>query len=564
MGGPSERSALLGAPRTDAIPIMVVCTPGDDCAVVDGGGSGAAKAAAAGAPPPATPLTPLVPDIHESSSWGLWLAVLATTAGPLAVGWSLGFTSPTTSPDALYPVPGRLDSDMRMTAEEVTSFGSLINLGCGVGALIGGYPTDRFGRRPTIVAANALFLVGWLLLVFTPEVPATASGNAAAIAQLISARIVTGLAIGATCCSVIPYQVEIATLKLRGLIGSGFQVGVVCGFVMVYGLGIPFRWRTLCWIGAGVNAAGLLGALWAPESPQWLVSQGENDAALAALRRLRAVDATDVEDLIEYIDSTVNHGRTHSGGRRRVAAMVHALTKAPRGKALAIGVALAIFQQGCGINTLMFYASHVLGIVFPDSDTAKLVALGGQAVQMGCTICAAALFDKFGRKAMFLASASGVFVSAMVLWAYFALQVLPAAMSVGGFYGFIAAFSFGMGALPWIMLSEMFHPQVRGQQAAICTAVNWFTSFAVTKSVSALQDAFGGGEGGMGWVFFMYACVTVGCIVFAASVLPETKGKRYKQIEAELRGKAAEGGQTVKPTFANPASSPQHQRLSAP
>ena len=81
--------------------------------------------------------------------------------------------------------------------------------------LSGGYTIGKFGRKPAMYLAAAIFAAGYFLMLW-----ATNSW------YLFGGRFICGLASGLTSVSCPTYIAEIASPKVRGLLGSCFQVGL--------------------------------------------------------------------------------------------------------------------------------------------------------------------------------------------------------------------------------------------------------------------------------------------------------------------------------------------------
>ena len=202
-----------------------------------------------------------------------------------------------------------------------------------------------------------------------------------------------------------------------------------------------------------------------------------------------------------------------------------------------IGVAMMVVQQMTGVNVVMFYTSKILSEVWSNQDTINKLVVALQALQLLLTIVLSPLVDRFGRKPLLIFAGTGICVFIGVMNIHFFDSSTSKAFTVIGFYGYVAAFSMGMGAIPWFIMGELFHPDVKGVASSIATLTNWSVSFFVTKTVTSFQTAFGGGAEGMGWLFTMYGCTCFVGILFIIAFVPETKGIPYKELEQKLLGK---------------------------
>eukprot|EP00659_Diplonema_papillatum_P009466 gene9466-14696_t len=179
-------------------------------------------------------------DGHEQASHMVWVSLLVVSSCTVSFGCSQGFTSPAMNPDVDNPAKNNtLDVDLRLSKEDVTWFGSILNLGAGAGSVLFSVPVDRMGKRFGIMMGNACFALGWITIGCLPSIKAGADGSGVIMA-LFLARICLGLGIGFTCCSVGTYQVELSTIRQRGAAGTCFQLGVSTGVVFIYFGGLFF------------------------------------------------------------------------------------------------------------------------------------------------------------------------------------------------------------------------------------------------------------------------------------------------------------------------------------
>ena len=194
-------------------------------------------------------------------------------------------------------------------------------------------------------------------------------------------------------------------------------------------------------------------------------------------------------------------------------------------------------QQLTGINVVMFYTSKILGSVWTDTDTVMKVVTILQAVQCLITILSSPFMDRAGRKPLLIAASIGVVAGIALMNVHFFDHSTSSSLCVVGMFVYVGAFSFGMGAIPWFIMGELFHPEVKGLASSVATFVNWMLAFVVTKTVTSMQDAFGGGDIGQGWLFSLYGAICFCGIFFIHFVIPETKGKPYRVLEQELMGR---------------------------
>lgn len=363
--------------------------------------------------------------------------------------------------------------------------------------------------------AAALFSVGWVLMLVVPKPTTPWNGvessdpkSQTITVMLLASRAIIGLGIGLVCCSVSTYLTEIAPKTMRGAVGTVFQVGVVLGIFTAFLVGALIPWKTLAILSLALTGSACVLALFVPETPTWLVTKGKDDSARGSLKRLRNTrSGASVDDMMNEVYASAQGSGDEAGG-----GLSELFGDATARKALGISLGLMVVQQFCGINAVMLYAGIIFESVTPSVETANHLGTGVQGVQVAVTLASVWFMDRAGRVPILLWACTGQFICSAVLGAYFLVE-MPAAIAVVALYGYILFFSSGMGAIPWSIMGEIFHPRVMAPASAIATAVNWTLSFVISYSVlpitSALQTTFSAKfvelhpHAGQGALFFM-------------------------------------------------------------
>jgi sugar porter (SP) family MFS transporter len=268
------------------------------------------------------------------------------------------------------------------------------------------------------------------------------------------------------------------------------------------------------------GAALAIGMYFMPFSPRWLVDTGRVDEARSVLERYRSDD--------DDVDSEIREIQEVSGAEVSLRALVG---KGLR-RMMVVGVALAVFQQIVGINTVIYYAPTILEFA-GQHNTGALT----QSVYIGCTnvfftIVAILLLDKLGRR-FFLVGGTSVLTIALVgLGVFFAssgVQHAAGWLALACLLVYIMGFAVGLGPVFWLMISEIFPLQTRGPAMAVCTMFNWGLNFAISYTFLSLTDAITK-QG----TFWLYAFFGVCAIVFFLTVVPETKDRSLEQIQSDV------------------------------
>jgi sugar porter (SP) family MFS transporter len=391
---------------------------------------------------------------------------------------------------------------------------SILLIGAAVGALAAGRIADRIGRRPTVLGTAALFVLGVMLAAFAPS-----------YGVLVTARVVIGLAVGSASMVVPLYIGEVVPPRIRGALVSFNQLaittGILASYLVDYGLASRQNWRLMFGLAAIPAILMFVGMLFQHESPHWLVAQGREDEARAVLRRVR--DEGDIE--AEIAEVRVLSTR-HSGLRELLSPAVRHV--------MIIGVALAVFQQITGINTIIYYAPTLLSSAGLGNSAALLANVVNGAVNVLMTIVAIRLLDRTGRRPLLLSGTTGMVAGMLLVAVTFAvggshLHGGTAYIAIAGLLLYTGSFAIGLGPVFWLLISEIYPVKIRGQAMSVATMANWGANFVVTISFLTLLSAIGNAG-----TFFLFAGLSVVSLAYFQRQVPETKTRSLQDIERDL------------------------------
>jgi MFS transporter, SP family, sugar:H+ symporter len=404
-------------------------------------------------------------------------------------------------------------------------------LGCAVGAFLAGTIANVHGRRPTMLLNAVFFLAS-----------AFGAGAASSAGFFMASRILGGLAIGAASVLAPMYVSEVAPAHIRGRLASLQQLAIVLGLFSAFlsndviariagGASATFwlaapAWRWMFWMEAVPAAAFLLGVLFIPESPRFLVAQGKREDA----RRIFARIGGDAEALVQQVEQSL-HGEHRPRlsdlivpGTGRLAAVVW------------VGMGLAAFQQFVGINVIFYYGEVLWKAAGATEQWALRINLLTGFVNILATIPAIMLIDRTGRKPLLLTGSVGMALTLGAMAVVFATAgvaadgkpLLTHMAAVAGLTAanlYIVAFGVSWGPVMWVLLGEMFPNQLRGAALAVSGATNWAANFAVTVTFLPLLNAVG-----LAGAYALYAVGAVLSLPFVWAAVRETKGKTLEQM----------------------------------
>lgn len=444
------------------------------------------------------------------------IAAIASTGG-LLFGFDTGVIS------GAIPF---MEQDFSLTEsqiENVTAFGLI---GAVIGALFGGRITDILGRKKVILASAFIFATG-----------AWWSGAAPNVDQLLMSRLYLGLAIGVSSFAVPLYIAEIAPTKIRGILVSLFQllitVGILASFISDYWIADNTNvesWRMMFYVGIVPAVILLIGTLFLPETPRWLMSRGREEESRAVLETIEEP---------EFIESSMNQMREELEKDKDQASWNEVFKPWMR-NALIIAVGIMFVQQFVGINTVIYYSPKIFltaGFVGNEGSILPSIIVG--VVNVAFTIVSLFLIDKIGRRKIYFIGTFGIVFSLILMGLSFALADQIGDTSkwflVGSMLIYIAFFAISLGPLGWLIISEVFPTRVRGVGASIGSLSNWGFNTLVVWTFFKLNGFFQGMLGHEGGVFWFFGVIGVLGIIWGYKYIPETKGVSLEEIEEHWR-----------------------------
>jgi sugar porter (SP) family MFS transporter len=391
---------------------------------------------------------------------------------------------------------------------------SAILIGAAIGALISGWAADAFSRRNTKVVSGSIYVLGALLCAFSQNTW-----------QMVGSRFILGLSVGTASFVAPMYISENAPPRTRGGLTTFNQlmitIGIVVAYIVDWGLaGVSNNWRWMLALGVVPGLALAIGMLFLPYSPRWLVEKGRRDEAEDVLHHTRG-EGDDIGHELHDIEEAARK----EGGVRDV------LSRAVK-PMLVIGLALAIFQQFVGINTVIYYGPTILKATGLGNGGALQQSVFIGVTNVVFTVIAVLLLDKVGRRVLLLTGNVAFFVALVLLGLYFAVGPIKQHapwVALAALTLYIAGFAISLGPVFWLMISEIFPLHLRAPAMAVCTIANWLANFIVSISFLTLTNLITK-QG----TFWLYAGIAVLAFIFFAARVPETKDRSLEEIEAQI------------------------------
>jgi sugar porter (SP) family MFS transporter len=383
-----------------------------------------------------------------------------------------------------------------------------------IGALVGGWPTDRYGRRPTLIWIGVLYFVS-----------AVWSGLATDFWTFFIARFIGGLGVGISTVAAPLYISEISPPAARGRLAGLFQFNIVFGILAAFLSnwvieGWPHDWRWMLAAEAPPALAYTLACLAIPESPRWLLLRGGADdrrQALGVLARMEpAATPAELDATAARIVSAaepVGKGDDAATGSLR--------------RPLLLAFLIAFFNQLSGINAILYFAPRIFELTGLGAKAALLQSVGIGITNLIFTFVGLWLIDRLGRKQLLTIGSFGYIASlGLCAWAFFTghMAIVPLCI-----FAFIAAHAVGQGAVIWVFISEIFPNRHRAEGQSLGSFTHWIFAALLTSFFPSMVTAFA-----PGYVFLFFCGMMMLQLAWVKFMVPETKGVPLEQMQKKL------------------------------
>ena len=413
-----------------------------------------------------------------------------------------------------------------------------------LGSLLGGWPTERFGRKKTLQWIGILYLVSAVGSAYAPDV-----------ISFMIARFIGGLGVGISTVAAPLYIAEIAPPKMRGRLVSFNQLNIVIGLsaafftnYLILQLGesdaawvstirlAENNWRWMLSLEAlpAIFYFGLL--FFVPESPRWLAMKGNDEKAIEVMSRFEKGEVA--REKFNQVLASIK------GGDNKRKIPLRELFRPAMRLVLTIGIVIAILQQITGINAVFFYAPMIFEQtgIGTDASFANAIIIG--LTNLVFTILAISFVDRLGRKPLLSFGLVGIIVFMFLLSGCFKFaeykvdrqaiielkahedfeafreieqlegkvfkndvafkqslselidpqvikkyegEILTSTITINawlvliGIIGFVASFAVSLGPVMWILFSELFPDRLRGIAISFVGVINSAVSFLVQQ-----------------------------------------------------------------------------------
>ncbi|MDH5414557.1 MAG: sugar porter family MFS transporter [Flavobacteriaceae bacterium] len=380
-----------------------------------------------------------------------------------------------------------------------------------IGAMFGGIPTNKLGRKKTLI---------WIGIFYTVSALGSALVNDPYTFAFF--RFLGGLGVGASTIAAPAYVSEIAPPKDRGRLVALYQFNIVLGILIAFFSNYLLSnvgenaWRWMIGVEAIPAAIYTLLVFTVPKSPRWLLLKGRDNEATRTLKLL--YPDKDVDEVISEIKASQS---THVDSKETIFMKKYRFP-------LTLAFLIAFFNQFSGINAFLYYAPRIFQEAGLGESTALLSSIGIGATNLIFTIIGVALIDRLGRKPLMFIGSIGYIISLSLVAMAFFLNWEGMAVPIFLFI-FIASHAIGQGAVIWVFISEIFPDHLRATGQSFGTSTHWILAAIIPSMVPFLFAKIGAGV-----VFAIFAFMMVLQLIFVIFMMPETKGVSLEELEKKL------------------------------
>ncbi|TGA96084.1 sugar porter family MFS transporter [Sporolactobacillus shoreae] len=400
---------------------------------------------------------------------------------------------------------------------------SSLLLGAAFGAIFSGKLADKKGRRKVIMSLAVIFFLTTLGCTFAPNA-----------GVMILFRFLLGIAVGGASVTVPTYLAEVSPVEKRGQIVTQNELMIVSGQLLAYIFNAAIAgfsggdghvWRYMLVLATLPAVFLWIGMLIVPESPRWYATKGNLKSALQVLHRIRKKTRAKLE--LAAIKKSIEKERQVSKASFRD------LNTGWIRRIVFLGIGIAVVQQITGVNSIMYYGTHILEEAGFQSQVALIANIANGVISVLATFVGMWLLGKVDHRPTLLIGLTGTSISLFMI-GIFSLTLQGTALLPFLVLGMTVTFlAFQQGAISpvtWLMLSEIFPLRLRGLGMGVTVFCLWITNFLIGLVFPVLVDSVG-----LSATFFAFFACGLGALAFVGKFLPETRGHSLEQVEQYFR-----------------------------
>ncbi len=389
------------------------------------------------------------------------------------------------------------------------------------GSLFGGIPTKKLGRKKT------LFWIG--ILFFVSAVGCALAQDPYAFSAF---RFIGGVGVGISSVAAPIYISEITSKENRGKLGGLYQFWLVFGILIAFvsnwllkGFDGANDWRWMLGVEAIPALIYTIMVLKVPNSPRWLALQKKDDEGALRVLELIYSKETAQQHLDEIKLDLVESKKNENLFQKKFSRVIW------------LGFFIALFNQLSGINFVLYYAPEILEQAGLGGKESLFNSIAIGIVNLIFTIIGVRLLDKLGRKQLIIIGSFGYIISLLMVGLCFQFD-LGSTLTLTFICSFVAAHAIGQGAVIWVFISEIYPNSVRAYGQSWGVSIHWVFAAIITLITPFFLDASEGLLRNAVWyIYYFFGVMMVLQLVWAITVMPETKGMSLEELSKKLLNK---------------------------
>ncbi|KAL0812100.1 hypothetical protein ABMA28_009484 [Loxostege sticticalis] len=429
-----------------------------------------------------------------------------------------------------------------MTSSEESLLGSLPSLGAMVGTAVVGPLIETFGRKLGGVAVGLPFAVSWAIIAV-----------AKSSILILVARFLGGVAGGAYLILSPMFISEVAEDSIRGALSSSSILFYCFGALSSYLLGWFFSYHTIIWINMAVSVLCCALLMGVPESPVYLMKKNREEDARVSMSLYRGVSPTSmivqeeiskikrqihpsvelttiIEKAEEAEKEKLNTEEIKEEPIQKTSALKTLYKSYASRRGFLVVITVITLQVAMGMVPVQVYAKHVFNEA--DPSQADLYSVFFAVVMVAGSLITGGIADKAGRRILIIGSSAAVAVCMATLGMLIQTKVAPPWLTVVMILLYCFCFMCGAGSIPYVLLAEVFTPEVQACASMIIVEWVWFLNFLILVVFTWLNSLIG-----IHGTFYIFAVTSVINTILSYILVPETKGLSNNQIQDLLRGR---------------------------
>lgn len=385
-----------------------------------------------------------------------------------------------------------------------------------IGALFGGVPANRFGRKTSLLWIGFFYFIS-----------AVGSGLAWDVSSFTFFRFLGGLGVGASSVVAPMYISEIAPAKNRGLLVALYQFNIVFGIVMAYVSNfligtaeLPEGWRWMLGVEAIPAMIYSVMIFSIPESPRWLIAKFNDQAKAREI--LSRTDPSGVDEAIRLAIEEEKGIKQKAGFGVLFSSRYFSSTL--------LAIMIAFFNQVSGINAIIYFAPRIFEMAGISTENALISTIGIGLINLFATFFGLYLIDRLGRKKLMYIGSFGYIISLTLMAYNFLGPGIPAFWLPIFVFGFIASHAVGQGSVIWVFISEMFPNELRAYGQSLGSFTHWILAALIANIFPFFANNFG-----PGYIFAFFCLMMICQLLWVRFKMPETKGRTLEEIQKDLQ-----------------------------